>query len=496
MGPLGVVCHVQPRVPAHDRADRVRGIPAGQTRDGTGTGVVAGGIALRLEPCAGDSRRGAFQPGGRRATPHFSARTPACRRASAAARCRSAWRGRLLGCDNRRLLRHFLRHPCGAICAARRVGSDCNASPCARAQQAVPWTLDVLLFCVGGLVLSMVISGGWQFTIRGMVAGVRSVYPFAGARAHGRSPGLRAAWAPGGEPCFRWTERCSCSCARASVLSAPWLPHCCSHRCSTLSASGSPTAGGTRNGCTGAAVPWVSTSPHTCCRTRTIRSCLTPFRQWLTPRPDASFDNVASLTFVEPPDNPRWPGGQDGGFHPYGQAWRLRLAPLALGPFVHVAGMNTHVPVRAFLRYLPVIGLARTPGRFSVVLMLAVAILFAAALCWLGGGGRGTVRRLVAMVGVSARLRAAACTAPACIQQPSPAVYRHVAAAPEDVRVLELPWGIRDGAVSVGNFTARSQFFQTAHGKKLIGGYLSRVSKRRIRDTRRDPMMDALILAQ
>jgi hypothetical protein len=74
-----------------------------------------------------------------------------------------------------------------------------------------------------------------------------------------------------------------------------------------------------------------------------------------------------------------------------------------------------------------------------------------------------------------------------------PSVYRHVAAAPVDVRVLELPWGIRDGTMSVGNFTARSQFFQTAHGKKLIGGYLSRVSKRRVRDARRDPMMDALI---
>jgi hypothetical protein len=31
------------------------------------------------------------------------------------------------------------------------------------------------------------------------------------------------------------------------------------------------------------------------------------------------------------------------------------------------------------------------------------------------------------------------------------------------------------------------------HGKRLIGGYLSRVSKRRVRDTRQDPMLDALI---
>ena len=42
--------------------------------------------------------------------------------------------------------------------------------------RVVPWTLDVLLFCVGGLVLSMAISGGWQFSIRGRVASIRSLY--------------------------------------------------------------------------------------------------------------------------------------------------------------------------------------------------------------------------------------------------------------------------------------------------------------------------------
>jgi hypothetical protein len=65
--------------------------------------------------------------------------------------------------------------------------------------------------------------------------------------------------------------------------------------------------------------------------------------------------------------------------------------------------------------------------------------------------------------------------------------------APHDARVLELPTGVRDGTRSVGDFTARSQFFQTVHGRPLIGGYLSRVSLRRVADVRRDPMVDALI---
>jgi len=60
--------------------------------------------------------------------------------------------------------------------------------------------------------------------------------------------------------------------------------------------------------------------------------------------------------------------------------------------------------------------------------------------------------------------------------------------------VLNLPFGVRDGAQSAGNFSARSQFNQTRHGKALIGGYLSRVSQRRIAQMRdRYPVLDALM---
>jgi hypothetical protein len=75
-----------------------------------------------------------------------------------------------------------------------------------------------------------------------------------------------------------------------------------------------------------------------------------------------------------------------------------------------------------------------------------------------------------------------------------PRFYRRVAAAPGDVRVLELPTGIRDGTSSIGDFTARSQFFQTVHEKPLIGCYLSRVGGRSIAEVRRIDMLDALIV--
>jgi hypothetical protein len=57
-----------------------------------------------------------------------------------------------------------------------------------------------------------------------------------------------------------------------------------------------------------------------------------------------------------------------------------------------------------------------------------------------------------------------------------------------------LPVGVRDGTWETGNFRPRALFNQTRHGKALIGGYLSRVSPRRVQKMRRDyPTLDALI---
>jgi hypothetical protein len=62
------------------------------------------------------------------------------------------------------------------------------------------------------------------------------------------------------------------------------------------------------------------------------------------------------------------------------------------------------------------------------------------------------------------------------------------------VRVLQLPFGVRDGTFTAGNFSARYLFYQTVHGKRLIGGYLSRISQQRVRDLRAQPTLDALMI--
>jgi hypothetical protein len=156
------------------------------------------------------------------------------------------------------------------------------------------------------------------------------------------------------------------------------------------------------------------------------------------------------------------------------------FAALALGPFVHVASYNTYIPGPwSLLRYVPMIGLARTPSRFAIVTALGLAILMAGAL--VSFGARWPHRRRLILSVASILLFVELWPAPRTLYSAaiSP-VYDTIAADPRPIRVVTLPFGVRDGVSSSGNFRARSQFNQTRHGKTLIGGYLSRISQKRI----------------
>ena len=134
------------------------------------------------------------------------------------------------------------------------------------------------------------------------------------------------------------------------------------------------------------------------------------------------------------------------------------FAALSLGPFIYIAGVNTYVPGPwALLRYVPLVGSARTPTRFAVVAALGVSILFAGALAALGkrfpqhrarmcsGGGCPAFSDCFRHHGRCSR----------------PGFRRSIGRSPK-IRVpceyLQLPFGIRDGTLSAGNFSARYLF--------------------------------------
>jgi hypothetical protein len=173
--------------------------------------------------------------------------------------------------------------------------------------------------------------------------------------------------------------------------------------------------------------------------------------------------------------------------------YAIGFAALALGPFIHVAGLNTYVPGPwALLRYVPVVGLARTPTRFAIVAALALSLLFAAALVAIGRRWPERRRTLLAVIAVAMVVELWPAPRPLYSAAISP-VYDIVRDDARPVRILELPFGVRDGTSSEGDFSARYQFNQTAHGKPLMGGYLSRVSARRVREVKETPMLSAFL---
>lgn len=218
-----------------------------------------------------------------------------------------------------------------------------------------------------------------------------------------------------------------------------------------------------------------------------------PFRSWLGRlRPDGFVESTASLTITglavvgtallrRVPLPRSW------------VAFTLFFATLSLGPFVWIGGANTCVPTPwALLRYLPGVSLARTPTRFAIVTMLGFAVLFAVALR--GLALRAPQHRALLLVVVAAVLGFELAPLPRRLYAADmPAIYSRIAADPCPVRVLELPFGLRDGTRSVGDFSTRAQFHQTFHGKPLLGGYVSRISERRVEAYRRFPVISALI---
>jgi hypothetical protein len=214
---------------------------------------------------------------------------------------------------------------------------------------------------------------------------------------------------------------------------------------------------------------------------------------WIRERRLGAIENVAALPWVVllTIAAAAWAGWRA----PRRWVWlTATFALLAMGPFLVIAGINTHVPGPwALLRYLPVVGLARTPGRFNMVLVLMVAVLFALALVWLRRRYPAYRYQLLAVGAVVLPLELLPAPRP-LYTAAIPQIYSQVAAASADATLLEIPFGVRDGTFSVGNFTARTQFFQTAHGKPVMGGYLSRIASRRVTDVRQDPVLDALAI--
>lgn len=167
------------------------------------------------------------------------------------------------------------------------------------------------------------------------------------------------------------------------------------------------------------------------------------------------------------------------------------FASLALGPFVMVAGESTYIPAPwALLRFFPGIGMVRSPSRFAALATLGVALLFAHILA----SARLGRRRAPVLVAVGLLLGLETIGVPRRVFPAAlPQAYQVVADDRCDVVILRVPTGIKDGTRQRGRFSSRTQFRQVFHGKRLLGGYLSRLSDQTVAEYEEHPTIRALL---
>lgn len=191
--------------------------------------------------------------------------------------------------------------------------------------------------------------------------------------------------------------------------------------------------------------------------------------------------------------------------------WTAMLFGLfALGPFLQINGryrfdldgVEATFPLPyALLHYIPIVKANRAPNRNSVILMLALAVLAGYGLHWLlqrlptGRGGRfysGLLPALLAGLILFEHLAVPAPLSDARIPQ----VYAQIAADPRPVSVLQLPLGWRNSFGTWGPERTQLQYFQTAHGKPMLGGNISRAPDFKMAYFQRIPLFQALVDAQ
>ncbi|MCL4858607.1 MAG: hypothetical protein KJZ93_04345 [Caldilineaceae bacterium] len=175
---------------------------------------------------------------------------------------------------------------------------------------------------------------------------------------------------------------------------------------------------------------------------------------------------------------------------------------MTLGPRVRWFGQETPIPGPfALVSLLPFFSGNRYPSRYSVMVMLGVAVL--------AGWGAYGLLRWVGRRSPSVILRPALCTlliALFLLEHVSlplplhdfriPPLYQTLAQQGGDFALLELPTGWRNGARVLGKsdkLIMMQQWYQTAHGKRRLGGNTSRNPPYKFQYFTNAPLMGDLI---
>lgn len=169
------------------------------------------------------------------------------------------------------------------------------------------------------------------------------------------------------------------------------------------------------------------------------------------------------------------------------------FALLMLGSTLYIGGENTNLPMPfALLRLIPFVNANRYPARFNVMLMLALAPLFAWGVLALWNERHAAFK--VALVALLALLVFEQLVLPVPLTNIQvPSVFDSLGKEPGDFTVLELPLGWRGSIVMQGETDDVAQFFQTADHKRRLGGITSRFPDFKLRYFAQVPVLRSLI---
>lgn len=187
----------------------------------------------------------------------------------------------------------------------------------------------------------------------------------------------------------------------------------------------------------------------------------------------------------------------------------LMFGVLTLGPLLQINGryrfdldgLETTVPLPfALLHFIPVIKANRAPNRNSVLLMLGIAVLAGYGLYWLLDRmrqGKLTMNTAWLRPALGALLAAAVIFEHLALPLPLsdarvPAVYAEIAAEPGDFSIMQLPLGWRDSFGVFGPEKTLLQYYQSAHGKSMLGGNISRAPEFKMAYFERIPYFQVL----
>lgn len=191
----------------------------------------------------------------------------------------------------------------------------------------------------------------------------------------------------------------------------------------------------------------------------------------------------------------------------------LVFGVLTLGPLLQINGryrfdldgLETTVPLPFIvLHFIPIVKANRAPNRNSVLLMLGIAVLVGYGLYWLLDQVHR--RRLTRNISWLRPTVAAALTAAILFEHLAlplpltdarvPAVYETIAAEPGEFSILQLPLGWRNSFGVFGPENTLLQYYQTAHGKPMLGGNISRAPAFKMQYFERIPYFQALTEVQ